>query len=307
MRCKPLPILVGCVFLTISAAAQAQSTTLLLWPHGNPEPSHVAGPEVDPTTDATRMLAGKPVTRITNVSKPNLVVYSPDASKNTGAAALVFPGGGYDHLAYMSEGIEVCQWLNSIGMTGILVKYRVPEKGRFPENAEDLEDAQQAMRLTRSHATEWHIDPQRIGVIGFSAGGNLAVLLSTHSDFQGATVPPSSISALPNFQMPIYPGSLVAPDKKLSPSVQPTSSTPPTFLVMAENDYTAHVENVLVYFQALKDAKVPAELHLFAEGGHGFGLRPTELPITHWPTLAEAWLHTIHILGPPPPVAVHPN
>jgi acetyl esterase/lipase len=161
------------------------------------------------------------------------------------------------------------------------------------------------MRLTRSHATEWHVDPQRIGVIGFSAGANLAVLISTHADFQGATVPPSSVNGLPNFQMPIYPGSLVGPDKKLSPSVQPTSSTPPTFLVMAENDYTAHVENALVYFQALKDAKVPAELHLFAEGGHGFGLRPTELPITHWPGLTEAWLHTIHILGPPAPVVIH--
>jgi hypothetical protein len=131
MRCKLLPIFVGCVLLTAYTAARGQSTTLLLWPNGNPEPSYVEGPEVDPTTDATRMLAGKPVTRITNVSKPNLIVYSPDASKNTGAAALAFTGGGYDHLAYMSEGIEVCQWLNSIGMTGILVNTAFQKKAAF--------------------------------------------------------------------------------------------------------------------------------------------------------------------------------
>ena len=258
----------------------------------------MVGPEIDPTTEANRMVSGKVTVRVTNVSKPSLAVYSPDPAKNNGAAALVFPGGSYIRLAYNIEGTEVCDWLNSLGMTCVLVKYRVPEEGHYPENVEDLEDAQQAMRLTRAHASEWHIDPNRIGVIGFSAGAHLAAVLSTHSDFQGKNVRASTIDARPNFQMILYPGWLSGSGGKVNPSLQPNLQTPPTFLVQAENDYTAHVENALVYFQALKDAKVPAELHLFTQGGHGFGLRPTELPISRWPALAEAWLHTIHVLGP---------
>ena len=285
------------IFLVISSAS-AQQQTLLLWPNGNPETSKVVGPETDPTTDANRIVSGKTTVRVTNVSKPSLAVLPPDSAKNTGATALVFPGGGYVRLAYNIEGTEVCDWLNSLGMTCILVKYRVPEEGHYPENVEDLEDAQQAMRLTRVHASEWHIDPNRIGVIGFSAGAHLAAVLSTHPDFQGKNVPSSTIDARPDFQMIIYPGWTSGSDGKVSPAVAPTPQIPPTFLLQAENDYAAHVESSLVYFQALKDAKIPAELHVFTQGGHGFGLRPTELPISRWPALAETWLHTIHILGP---------
>jgi acetyl esterase/lipase len=288
--------------LLLATPVLAQQPTMLLWPNGNPEPSKVVGPEIDPTTDANRVVSGKVTVRVTNVSKPSLTVFSPEAAKNTGAAALVFPGGAYIRLAYNIEGTEVCDWLNSIGMTCILVKYRVPEEGRYPENVEDLEDAQQAMRLTRAHAAEWHIDSQKIGVIGFSAGAHLAATLSTHPDFQGKNVPASSVDARPNFQMIIYPGWTSGSDGKVNPALVPTPQVPPTFLLQAENDYAAHVESSLVYFQALKDAKIPAELHVFTQGGHGFGLRPTELPISHWPTLAEAWLHTIHVLGPAGPV-----
>lgn len=285
----------------LAAPVLAQQHTLLLWPDGNPEPSKVVGPEIDPTTDANRIVSGKVTTRVTNVSKPSLAVYSPDPAKNNGAAALVFPGGGYIRLAYSIEGTEVCDWLNSIGMSCILVKYRVPEEDHYPENVEDLEDAQQAMRLTRAHASEWQVDPHRIGVIGFSAGAHLAAVLSTHPDFQGKNVPPSNIDARPNFQMIIYPGWTSGADGKVNPSLQPTPQVPPTFLLQAENDYTAHVESSLVYFQALKDAKIPAELHVFTQGGHGFGLRSTDLPISYWPALAATWLHTIHILGAPGP------
>jgi acetyl esterase/lipase len=163
----------------------AQQTTLPLWPQGNPEPTKIVGPELDPTTDANRIVSGKPAIRVTNVSKPSLTVYAPSNAKNTGAAALVFPGGSYIRLSWNVEGTEVCDWLNSIGMTCVLVKYRVPEDGHYPDNVEDLEDAQQAMRITRIHAAEWHIDPSRIGVIGFSAGAHLAAVLSTHPSFQG--------------------------------------------------------------------------------------------------------------------------
>ncbi len=298
----PMRSLLALLLLFTGCPLLAQPVKLLLWPHGNPEPSTVIGPEIDPTTDANRIVSGKVTIRVTNVSHPSLTVFAPPAGKNTGAAALVFPGGAYLRLSYNLEGTEVCDWLNSIGMTCVLVKYRVPEQGHYPENVEDLEDAQQAMRLTRAHAAAWHIDPRRIGVIGFSAGAHLAAVLSTHPDFQGQHVPASTIDARPDFQMIIYPGWLSGPNGKVSPSLQPTPQLPPTFLLQAENDYTAHVENSLIYFQALKDAKIPAELHLYTLGGHGFGLRPTNLPISHWPQLAETWLHSIHILGTPGPV-----
>ena len=286
--------------LLVTAPILAQQHTMLLWPDGTPEPSHVTGPEGDITAAEHHMVAGKPSYRVTNVDKPNMAVYSPAAGKNTGAAALVFPGGGYVRLSMELEGTEVCHWLNSIGMTCVLVKYRVPEAQHYPENTEDLEDAQQAMRITRTHAKEWGIDPKRIGVIGFSAGAHLAVVLSTHPDFQGKNVPASTVDARPNFQMVMYPGYTSLPDGKVPDSVKPTASVPPTFLVQAENDYTAKVESSVFYFMALKDAKVPAEMHIYAEGGHGFGLRPTDAPVaTKWPVLAEEWLHTIKVLGRP--------
>lgn len=302
MTYLPRLLLATATLAVFSYSAAAQQYVLPLWPQGNPEPSRVTGPETDPTTDANRIVSGKVTIRVTNVSKPLLSVYQPTAARNTGAAALVFPGGSYIRLAYNIEGTEVCDWLNTLGVTCMLVKYRVPEQGHYPENVEDLEDAQQAMRIARAHAVEWHIDPARIGAIGFSAGAHLAATLSIHPDFAGKNVPPSTVDARPNFQMLLYPGWLNGSDGEVNPTVQPTAATPPTFLVMAENDYTAHVENALVYYQALKDAKVPAELHLFTQGGHGFGLRPTELPISRWPALAEDWLKTIHILGPPGPI-----
>ena len=289
----------GLVLAAVASTACAQQHTLPLWPKGNPEPSTLTGPETDPTTAANRTVSGKVTVRVTNVSKPTLSVYLPIKDRNTGAAMLVFPGGAYKWLAWNLEGTEVCDWANSIGVACLLVKYRVPQTAHFPDNVEDLEDAQQAMRLARTHAAEWGIDPHRIGAIGFSAGAHLAATLSTHADFQGKAVPPSTVSAKPDFQMLLYPGWLSGTDGKVNPAVKPTAETPPTFLVMAENDYTAHVETALVYFGALKDVKVPAEMHLFTEGGHGFGLRPTPLPITGWPAMAETWLHTIHVLGAP--------
>ena len=286
------------VLLVVAPFAPAQKVTLPLWPNGAPEPSQINAPEADITKPSDRLVAGKRLMHLTNVSKPTLAVYPPADSVNTGAAVVVFPGGGYRILAYDLEGTEVCTWLNSIGVTCVLVKYRVPFAKHYPENAADLEDAQQAMRITRSHAAAWHIDPNRIGVLGFSAGAHLAVVLSNHADYKRPGEPEQKIDARPNFALIIYPAYLAEPPalNKLAAGIDPTSKTPPTFLLQAEDD-PVHEENALVYFQALKEAKVPAELHIYAEGGHGYGLRPTELPITHWPALAETWLHTIHILG----------
>ena len=167
-------LLISLILLTTAAASPAQQVTMPLWPNGAPEPSTVTGPERDSTTPTDRVVGGRPVVRLTNVSKPTLAVYRPDAAKDTGAALLVFPGGAYKRLAIDLEGTEVCAWLNSLGMTCVLVKYRVPFDAHYPQRPEQLEDAQQAMRITRSHAAEWHIDPQRIGALGFSAGAHLA-------------------------------------------------------------------------------------------------------------------------------------
>jgi acetyl esterase/lipase len=277
----------------------AQQFILPLWPNGAPE-TYQGPPEADITKPADPLIAGKPLMHLSNVSTPTLTVYKPADEKNTGAAVLVFPGGGYRILAYDLEGTEVCTWLNSIGVTCVLVKYRVPFRDHYPENPADLEDAQQAMRLTRSHAAEWNIDPKRIGVLGFSAGGHLVVVLGNHSDYKRPGDVLNEIDARPNFVVVLYPGYLSdAPAlNKLSHGVEPTPNTPPTFLLQAEDD-PVHEENSLLYFQALKEAKVPAELHLYAQGGHGYGLRPTDLPVTHWPRLVETWFHTIHVLPGP--------
>ncbi len=277
----------------------AQQVTLPLWPHGAPEP-YTGGPEKDATKSSDSLVAGKPLQHLTNVSQPTLAVYQPTDAQPARPAVLVFPGGGYKILAYDLEGTEVCTWLNSIHVTCVLVKYRVPFNAHYPENPADLEDAQQAMRITRAHAAQWHIDPKRVGVLGFSAGGHLAVTLSNHADFQRPGAPATEPDARPNFAIIIYPGYLTdAPAlNQLAHGIDPTGNTPPTFLLQAEDD-PVHVENVLVYFQALKALKVPAELHVFAQGGHGYGLRPTALPITHWPALVTTWLQTIHILDSP--------
>jgi acetyl esterase/lipase len=197
------------------------------------------------------------------------------------------------------EGTEVCDWLNSIGVNCILVKYRVPDSGPYPKSSAALEDAQRALGIVRMHASEWHIDPHRIGVLGFSAGAHLAAALSTHFDqrLYDPVDAADQLSCRPGFAVIIYPGYLALAEKNFAPNpdIQVTEKTPPSFIVQAEDD-PVHVENAVVYFLALKNAKVPAELHIYAQGGHGYGLRRTALPVTTWPQSLETWLHTIQVL-----------
>ena len=293
---------------TPNAHAQAQQVTLPLWPTGAPEPPQTTAPEADITKPTDHFISGHRTARLTNITIPNLTVFSPHG-QNTGAAVLVFPGGGYQILAWDGEGLDPCHWLNSIGITCILVKYRVPqplgEPGHYPDDPSDFEDAQQAMRLTRAHAAEWHIDPTHIGVMGFSAGANLAVLLSTHpNDDHVESTPAASevnprISARADFAIIVYPAYLVLPpdNTDLNPVYTPNEFTPSTFLIQAEND-RSYGHNALVYYSALMDAHIPAELHYYATGGHGFGMHPPNAPEEHWPHLAESWLRTINILPP---------
>jgi acetyl esterase/lipase len=296
------------VFL-VPLFANAQRVTLPLWRNGTPESHGATVPDTEFTAQSDRLVGGKKFTYIKDVSRPTLAVYPPKVAASTGAAVLVFPGGAYQRLAIDLEGTEACDWLNSLGVTCVLVKYRVPFDQHYPQRTEDLEDAQQAMRMTRSHAAEWHIDPHRIGALGFSAGAHLAVILGNHPDFKAAGAfenPLDKIDARPDFVLIIYPGYLSdAPDlTKVGPAIGVSSSTPPSFLVQTEDDF-AHVENSLLYFEALKQAHVNAELHVFAEGGHGYGLRPTDLPVSHWPVLAATWLHTIHALAAQTPSAMN--
>ncbi|QNI32107.1 alpha/beta hydrolase [Alloacidobacterium dinghuense] len=271
-----------------------------VWPGTVPDAAPSAGPEVDTTTAKDQLIAGKPLMRLGNVSVPTMTVY-PAKGKNTGAAVVVFPGGGYTILAIDLEGTEVCDWLTSSGVTCVLLKYRVPGSGPYPKSPMALEDAQRAVGLVRFHAAEWHLDPHRIGVLGFSAGAHLAAALSTHFD-QRLYKPvdaADAVSCRPDFAVVIYPGYLAIADKNFAfnPDVPVTKDTPPTFLLQTEDDHVAHVESSLRYYEALKAAGVPVEMHLYTEGVHGYGLRRTKLPVTGWPQLVDVWLRTIGMVG----------
>ena len=339
---KPLAIVACFIFAGTSLAAQkpwqppAGHTQIPIWPGLPPDAIPTPGPEQTTYSPPGKGIAGKGVTGIDNVTQPTITVFSPNKTNNTGAAIVVFPGGGYMGLAIDFEGTEVCDWLVPRGITCIVLKYRVPPEGNYPkphypksgpypESPLALEDAQRTMGLVRQHAAEWHIDPHKIGVLGFSAGGHLVAAISTH--YNKRLYPPLDAadrqSCRPDFAVALYPGhmslsaarydgSLIRsggphkfdvpmppghpnPDKDLTinPEVPITRDTPPTFLLQAEDDHVDSVYDSLSYYIALKRAGVPAEMHLYAEGNHAFGLRRTKLPITHWTDLVDTWMKTI--------------
>lgn len=328
-------LLVPCLVCVLGASTQKfvwqpspGHIQIPIWPRTPPDPQPVAGPESAEMSDDS-LIAGKPTVWITNVTRPTMTVYSPKG-KNTGAAVVVFPGGGYQGLAIDLEGTEVCDWLTPRGITCVLLKYRVtdvgpyPKSGPYPESPMALEDAQRTLGLVRFRAAEWHIDPHKIGVLGFSAGGHLSAAISNH--FDKRLYPPvdaaDKLSCRPDFAVPIYPGHLslgaaewdakqgtkkfVLPhadhlsdaDKELAlnPDLHVTNRTPPTFLIQAEDDNVDNVDDSLAYYIALKNAKAPVEMHLYAQGRHAFGLRRTKFPITGWPDLVETWLKTIGMI-----------
>src|SRR5580704_5590129 len=303
-----------------------------IWPGAVPDAQAVAGPEVAKATGKEFLVAGRPAVGVSRVSRPTMTVYSPQG-KNTGAAVVVFPGGGYLDLAIDLEGTEVCDWLTSKGITCVLLKYRVPgepgypkpapypKSGPYPESPIALEDAQRTLGLVRLHAAEWHIDPNKIGVLGFSAGGHLVAAMSNHfaKRLYPAVDAADNVSCRPDFAVALYPGHLslaaaewdakqsaqkfvihsaATADKNLAlnPDIAITRQTPPTFLLQAEDDHVDNVNDSLAYYIALRAAGVPVEMHLYAQGGHAFGLRRTKFPITAWPQLVETWLRTIGMI-----------
>jgi acetyl esterase/lipase len=281
-------------------------TQIAIWPGVVPDAQPVKGPEISATVLNTsgrpKLVGGKPWVYVDRVSRPTMTVYSPLRS-NTGAAVVVFPGGGYSVLAIDLEGTEACDWLTSKGITCILLKYRVPcvKTGPYRDCRTALQDAQRTLGLVRYHAARWHIDPHKIGVLGFSAGGHMVAAISTHFDkrLYPAVDAADTVSCRPDFAISLYPGHLAVPEKNfaLNPDIEVTSRTPPTFLVQAEDDPVDPVENSLVYYAALRKARVPVELHLYVKGGHAYGLRRTSFSTTEWPELVAKWLRTIGIIS----------
>ncbi len=309
---KPLLLALCVVFGGLSAQTPAWQpspghTQIPIWPGAVPDAQPVAGPEDLTTVAAASPVAGRPWVYVGRVSRPTMTVYAP-MEKNTGAAVVVFPGGGYQILAIDLEGTEVCDWLTSMGITCVLLKYRVPgeslypKSGPYPDSPMALEDAQRTVGLVRFHAAEWHIDPHKIGVLGFSAGGHMVAAVSTHFGHRlyPAVDGADRESCRPDFAVAIYPGHLSLADNSfgLNPdiAVHITRQTPPTFLLQNEDDHVDRVEDSLSYYAALKKAGVPVEMHLYAQGGHAFGLRRTKLPVTRWPLLVETWLGTIGMI-----------
>jgi acetyl esterase/lipase len=277
-----------------------------IWPGAVPDAVPGVGMEVS-KMETEPPVAGRPWVGVGQVSRPTMTVYSP-TGKNNGAAVVVFPGGGYWILAIDLEGTEVCDWLMSKGITCVLLKYRVPGEGMFPRSGPypksptALEDAQRTLGLVRFHAAEWHIDPHKIGVLGFSAGGHLVAATSTHfKRLYPAVDAADKESCRPDFAVAIYPGHLSLAENSIAlvPDIRThiTTQTPPTFLLQNEDDPIDRVEHSLSYYAALKKAGVPVEMHLYARGGHAFGLRPTQLPVTAWPQLVETWLRTVGMIS----------
>lgn len=284
----------------------AGTTELPLWPDGQVmAPPKLKGPEQ--VSETVSKASGEHWMMVQNVAVPTLTVF-PAKGRPSGTAVMVVPGGGYNVLAMDLEGSEICDWLTAQGVTCALLKYRVPASGPnwdrecncrdIPAVPMALQDAQRAMGLLRAQAAHWKIDPQRLGVIGFSAGGHVVAGLSTHPQRSYAALDAADTqSSRPDFAMLLYPGHLwVRKDDSLEKDIVVDAKVPPTFIVQAADDPTDDVRHALTYQRALIEAGVPVEMHLFARGGHAFGLRLKDAPVSAWPGMAERWMHDIGML-----------
>lgn len=276
-----------------------------IWPDAAPDmPGTPQPPESAVTVD--RPVAGRPWTFIANVSVPTMTVF-PAQGPNSGVSMIVFPGGGFQGLAIDLEGTEICDWMTARGITCVLLKYRVPKSAHYwdkdchchitPDVPRALQDAQRTIRLVRKQAKNLQIDPAKVGVLGMSAGGYLVAQTSNLFDPVYKPVDDAdTLSSRPDFAVALYPGHLCRESAKLDPGLPVTKRTSPTFLLQAWDDPVDDICNTTVYARALDDAGVSAEVHLFAKGGHAFGLRPTEHAITGWPSLVENWLKEMAFL-----------
>ena len=280
------------LFISISFNIMSQNSFIKLYPDGVPEqPLEIVESFVN-----SGNTAGKTVQIRSNVTEPGITVYKAQPNLATGAAVIVCPGGAYNILAYDLEGTEVCEWLNSIGITAILLKYRVPRREGRPKHEAPLEDAQRAIRYVRSNYKLLGIDINRIGVMGFSAGAHLSTMLSNATT---STYDPiddmDKLNTRPNFCMLIYPAYLDGEKFQLATEVTPSINTPPTLIIQSQDD-KAYVNSSLFYYYALKELNAPATMHLYPSGGHGYGLRNTGILANQWTIRAEEWLKDLGMI-----------
>ena len=276
--------------LIVSQTCASEPVVVDLWPGQPPEETKELPPEADQTKPEDKLIAGRRIIKLGNVSTPRIAVFRPE--KPNGTAVVICPGGGHHILAYDLEGTEVADWLNELGVTGIVLKYRVPFRHPDQKWKSAVQDAQRAMSIVRSRAEDWGIDKNRIGILGFSAGGETAALTSIFLDNRqyDQVDETDDVSSRPDFAMLIYPGRLVQKDTaSLQSYLQITDRVPPMFFVHAFDDRVS-VHSTLALAGALKDSGVPAEVHVYESGGHGYGLRKTDAPVTQWPDRAVDWM-----------------
>jgi acetyl esterase/lipase len=290
---KRVVFIIFCI-IDLYSYAKAQERIIKLFPEGVPdEPA----PMEEIADKSGNRVAKETVLRITNVSEPTITIYEASEELASGSAMIVCPGGGYNGLAYDLEGDEVCLWLNELGITAVLLKYRVPRREGKEKHEAPLQDLQRAISYVRVNANHLNIDPDRIGVMGFSAGAHLAVMAC--NSFDKRTYPlvdkVDKASCRPNFCLLVYPAYLEGANFQLAPEIQVSSKTPPTMLVQSEDD-RSFINSSLFYYYALKEAGVPAWMHLYSKGGHGYGLRDTGAVVNSWPDRAEDWFREIGVI-----------
>ena len=275
------------IVASVSRAAE-RSAVINVWPGKAPGETKEVGPEV---TQPAKPEEKPPTTRITNISQPTLHLFLPPQEKRNGTSVVICPGGGFRILAWDKEGTEVAEWFNSLGVSAFVLKYRTPTGDRPPPWLAPAQDAQRAISVVRSRAGEWGLATDRVGLLGFSAGGSAAANagLKSNARLYEATDETDKTSCRPDFMALVYPAYLIDDKGQLKPDLTVTKETPPMFLAHAFNDGVS-CENSVQLFLALKKAGVPADLHIYSSGGHGFGLRPSDQPVSTWPQRCEDWL-----------------
>lgn len=276
-------------FISMSMFAMAQGRVVNLFPQGAPNETTVL---VEGGSSQGATVGGQSVLRVENVSSPQIAIYPAKNKSEKNPVMLICPGGGYNILAYDLEGTEVVEWLNTLGFTAVLLKYRVPRReGRLKHEA-GLEDVQEAISYIRTNASSLHIDPDKLGVMGFSAGAHLSVMASNAWQAQGDSL------LKPNYCLLVYPAYLSneANALQLASEINVSTNTPPTMLVQTQDD-TNFIDSSLAYYYALKQQSVPVEMHLYPKGGHGYGLRNTGAAVNEWPDRAASWFKEIGVLS----------
>jgi len=289
---KPLPLLLTALLTAVTCLA-AEPLTLPLWPEGaSPLPA-----KSEATAKQIASYGGVTPTRVSDVAEPTITVYR--AEKPNGAAVIVAPGGGYMFLSYSSEGTQVCEWLNSIGVTAVLLKYRTPTRDDTLPYRLPVEDAQRALGMVRHRATEWRIDAKRVGLLGFSAGGNLAGHAAwDRGERTYPQKPELDDPRGPDFVVFVYGGGFLdsADKTKFREGFSVPADAPPAFFLVAHDDKSNPIEAASLYLE-YKKRDLPAELHIFTKGGHGFGMRQAGQPIHDWPQRCGEWMRSVGLLG----------